>query len=86
MASKTLFRSIVGRLLPKTDTLNEEGRAAYAFSAEHALAQYAATGCLNSTFYAAGEEQFGPRAGAVPPRSSRNSSPRRPFMPVRRAL
>lgn len=58
MASKTLFRSIVGRLLPKTDTLNEEGRAAYAFSTEHALAQYAATGCLNSTFYAADAEQL----------------------------
>jgi 60 kDa SS-A/Ro ribonucleoprotein len=59
MANKTLFRSIVGRLLPKTDTLNEEGRPAYAFSAKQALAQYAATGCLNSTFYASGEEQLG---------------------------
>jgi 60 kDa SS-A/Ro ribonucleoprotein len=58
MANKTLFRSIVGRLLPKTDTRNEEGRPAYAFSAKHALAQYAATGCLNSTFYASGEEQL----------------------------
>ena len=59
MANKTLFRSLVGRLLPKTDILNEEGRPAYAFSARQALAQYAATGCLNSTFYAAGEEQLG---------------------------
>src|SRR5574340_670198 len=58
MASKTLFRSIAGRLLPKTDTLNEEGRAAYAFAADHALAQYAATGCLNSTFYASDAEQL----------------------------
>lgn len=58
MANKTLFRSIVGRLLSKTDMLNEEGRPAYAFSAKHALAQYAATGCLNSTFYASGEEQL----------------------------
>ena len=58
MASKTLFRSMVGRLLPKTDMLNEEGRPAYAFSAKHALAQFAATGCLNSTFYASGEEQL----------------------------
>ncbi len=59
MANKTLFRSMIGRLLAKTDTLNEEGRAAYAFSAKQALAQYAATGCLNSTFYASGEEQLG---------------------------
>ena len=58
MANKTLFCSIVGRLQPKTDTLNEEARAAYAFSAEHALAQYAATGCLNSTFYASDAEQL----------------------------
>jgi 60 kDa SS-A/Ro ribonucleoprotein len=58
MANKTLFRSIVGRLLPKTDTRNEEGRPAYAFSAKHALAQYAATGCLNSTFYASDKEQL----------------------------
>jgi 60 kDa SS-A/Ro ribonucleoprotein len=39
--------------------MNEEGCPAYAFSAQHALAQYAATGCLNSTFYASGEEQLG---------------------------
>ncbi|MCD4726942.1 MAG: RNA-binding protein, partial [Pirellulales bacterium] len=58
MASKTLFRSIIGRMLPKTDTLNEEGRPAYAFSAEQALAQYAATGCMNSTFYASGDQQL----------------------------
>ena len=58
MASKTLFRSMVGRLLPKTDTHNEEGRPAYAFSAQHALAQFAVTGCLNSTFYASGETQL----------------------------
>jgi 60 kDa SS-A/Ro ribonucleoprotein len=45
-------------LLPKTDTLNEEGRPAYTFSAKHALAQYAATGCLGSTFYASGEKQL----------------------------
>lgn len=59
MASKTLFRSIIGRMLPKTDTLNEEGRPAYAFTAEQALAQYAATGCMNSTFYASDDQQLG---------------------------
>ncbi|MDZ7617020.1 MAG: RNA-binding protein, partial [Patescibacteria group bacterium] len=58
MASKTLFRSMIGQLLPKTNTHNEEGRPAYAFSAQHALAQFAATGCLNSTFYASAEEQL----------------------------
>lgn len=58
MANKNLFRSIVGRLAPKTDTRNEAGGVAYAFSAEHALAQYAATGCLNATYYSSGEEQL----------------------------
>ena len=34
------------------DTENEAGGRAYAFSPEHALAQYAATGTFNQTFYA----------------------------------
>src|ERR1051326_2187048 len=58
MANKSLFKSIVGRLLPRTDAVNEAGGTAYAFSAEHALAQYAATGCLNHTFYASQDEQL----------------------------
>lgn len=58
MANKTLFNSIVGKLLPKTDALNEERAPAYALSAKHALAQYAATGCMNHTFYASAEEQL----------------------------
>lgn len=58
MANKSLFKSIVGALLPNADTINEAGGAAYAFSPEHALAQYAATGCLNSTFYASADDQL----------------------------
>lgn len=58
MANKNLFTSFVGRLRPKTDTVNEAGGKAYAFSPEHALAQYAATGCLNRTFYATAEAQL----------------------------
>lgn len=58
MANKNLFASIVGRLLPKADVVNEAGGRAYAFSPEHALAQYAATGCLNGTFYATAEAQL----------------------------
>jgi 60 kDa SS-A/Ro ribonucleoprotein len=49
MANKNLFKSIVGKLLPVTDAVNEEGAPAYALSAKHALAQYAATGCMNHT-------------------------------------
>lgn len=58
MASKTLFQSIVGKLLPKTNTLNEAGGVAYRLSNKQALAQYAAVGCLNGTFYTTGEDQL----------------------------
>jgi 60 kDa SS-A/Ro ribonucleoprotein len=58
MANKTLFASLRGKLAPKTDTCNEAGGAAYRFSNKHALAQYAATGCLGSTFYASADEQL----------------------------
>jgi len=58
MANKNLFRTLVGKMLPATNTLNEEMAPAYAFKPEHALAQYAATGCLSSTFYASAELQL----------------------------
>lgn len=58
MANKNLFRSIIGKLLPWTDTVNEELAPAYALAPAHALAQYAATGCLNDTFYATAGEQL----------------------------
>ncbi|RYD30987.1 MAG: RNA-binding protein, partial [Verrucomicrobiaceae bacterium] len=44
--------------LPATDTVNEAGGKAYALSAEQKLAQLAATGCLNQTFYAGAETQM----------------------------
>src|SRR5437016_10605 len=58
MANRTLFRSIVGALLPATDAANHEAAPAYAFEPRHALAQYAATGCLNGTFYADARAQL----------------------------
>lgn len=58
MANKSLFKSIVGRLAPTTDAINEAGGRAYRPSAKGALAQYAATGCLNSTYYASAGEQL----------------------------
>ncbi len=58
MASKTLFKSIAGKMLPRTDATNEAGGRAYRFDTKHALAQYAATGCLNGTFYATAEVQL----------------------------
>ena len=58
MANKNLFRTVAGKLLPKTDALNEHLAPAYALSPKAQLAQYAATGCLNHTFYADADEQL----------------------------
>jgi 60 kDa SS-A/Ro ribonucleoprotein len=59
MANKNLFATIPGTLGPKTDARNEAGGKAYAMTPKQALAQYAATGCLNSTYYASAEDQLG---------------------------
>ncbi len=58
MANKTLFQSIAGKMLPRTNAVNEAGGVAYRMEAKQALAQYAATGCLNATFYASAELQL----------------------------
>lgn len=58
MANKNLFSSLAGKLVPAADTVNEAGGLAYRFDARHALAQYAATGCLGSTYYATDREQL----------------------------
>ena len=58
MANENLFASFLGKLLPAADAVNEAGGSAYAFGPEHALAQYAATGCLHGTFYASARTQL----------------------------
>lgn len=58
MANATLFRSLVGGLLPAATARNEAGGPAYLRTPEGALAQLAATGCLNDTFYAGAEDQL----------------------------
>lgn len=58
MANSSLFRTLTGALAPKADTRNEAGGAAYSLAPRHALAQYAATGCLNQTYYASAEDQL----------------------------
>lgn len=58
MANKTLFKSLIGKLVPATNAINEERAPAYALSPKHQLAQYVATGCLNRTFYATADEQL----------------------------
>ncbi len=56
MAHKHLFAS--SPKAQKPDTMNEAGGRAYAFSAQHALAQYAVTGTFHSTYYANETDQL----------------------------
>jgi 60 kDa SS-A/Ro ribonucleoprotein len=58
MANKSVFASIVGKLLPRTDATNHEQAPAYALGPAEALAQLAATGTFNRTFYAEPQEQL----------------------------
>lgn len=58
MANKSLFQTVAGKLLRQTDAVNHEGGRAYLFTPKHALAQLAATGCLNHTFYASAGDQL----------------------------
>ncbi|MGC1548418.1 MAG: RNA-binding protein [Rhodanobacter sp.] len=59
MANTQLFASQRGRMVPKANALNEAGGVAYERSPEAVLALYAATGCLNSTFYSDAAMQLG---------------------------
>jgi len=59
MVDPRLFKTIRGALLPPATALNHEQAPAYAMSARHQLAQIAATGCLNQTYYADADEQLG---------------------------
>lgn len=58
MANKSVFATMAGQLLPRTDTSNHEGAQAYGLSPRQALAQLAATGTFNATFYAGAREQL----------------------------
>ena len=85
MANKNLFKTVAGKLLPKTDALNEHLAPAYALSPKAQLAQYAATGCLNHTFYADADEH---RVGHVAIEFGRDedAGDRRTLMHRRRKL
>ena len=58
MANPTLFRSLAGALIGRARARNEAGGPAYQLPPRQALAQFAATGCLNTTFYATAERQL----------------------------
>lgn len=58
MANKNIFKSgQPGKTMPPADTVNRAGGRAYQLSEKAALAQYAATGTFNDTFYSTGEAQ-----------------------------
>ena len=57
MANATLFQSIKTRLTA-ADTRNEAGGIAYTLTPKQQLAQLAATGCLNSTYYTDAQDQL----------------------------
>ncbi|QEI04963.1 RNA-binding protein [Pigmentiphaga aceris] len=58
MVNTQLFQTLRGVMLPATTARNAEQAPAYAFDARHQLAQFAATGCLNQTFYASADAQL----------------------------
>ena len=60
VATQSLFQSFAARLGlgSAPNTRNSEGAPAYALEPRAALAQYAATGCFGSTFYADAEREL----------------------------
>jgi 60 kDa SS-A/Ro ribonucleoprotein len=57
MTNKNLFKSLTSTL-PRATAMNHAGGTAYALPPKHALAQLAATGCFNNTYYAHGDEHL----------------------------
>ena len=65
MVNTQLFHTSTGALLPIATGLNHQHAPAYALSPRHQLAQLAATGCLNHTYYANAESQLDAVAALV---------------------
>ena len=65
MVNTQLFHTAIGALLPIATGLNHQHAPAYVLSPRHQLAQLAATGCLNHTFYANAESQLDAVAALV---------------------
>ncbi len=58
MANAQLFQTLKGIFVPRADGLNSAAAPAYSMTPRHQLAQYAATGCLNSTYYVNAQSQL----------------------------
>ena len=66
MANKSVFASVVGRLLPAATAQTAHGTKAYAYDAEQKLAQLAMTGTIGGGFYQDAEaEVTAPRPGLL---------------------
>ena len=59
MANQTLFQTLRGAFVPTATAVNSHNAPAYSLAPKQALAQYAATGCFNRTFYATATDQLG---------------------------
>ena len=84
MANTTLFQSIKTRLTA-ANTYNEAGGIAYTLTPKQQLAQLAATGCLNSTYYADAQDQL-EQVLALAENLDAELSPKPPCTPVRKVL
>lgn len=58
MASKSIFQTLRGALVPAATASNDAGATAYALSPKAALARIAATGCITRTYYCSAEVQL----------------------------
>ncbi|HYD12353.1 MAG TPA: VWA domain-containing protein [Allosphingosinicella sp.] len=58
MANKGLFASALAKFLPKAEAQNRAFSPAYGYGPEHRLAQLAATGTLQDSFYGQAESQL----------------------------
>lgn len=58
MANRSLFSNSPWPMAEPADTVNEAGGKAYQMRPKQAIAQYAATGCLNNYYYTDAEQQL----------------------------
>ena len=58
MANKSVFATMVGRLLPAASDRNAHGAPAHAYAPRHDLAQLTCTGTLGETFYQSAEAEL----------------------------
>ena len=78
MANKSLFSSLKS-LIPRVTARNDAGGPAYALDAKQTLAQLAATGCFNGTYYADAAKQL----DTLSCRSTRRRMMQRSIRPTR---